>query len=137
MAQNWVCQTWKEQPELYDKPHVFEENTEDGFCPYDPPYHGILLRDTLPAPVAVSISFPENKQKFKEGTNITILAETSVIDGKVEFFVDEKKIGEDLSSPHSHTYLATQGEHSLTAKVSDNKGASATSSPVKITVEQV
>jgi len=128
--------TWKEQPHLFEKPHIFPENTEDGFCPEDPPYHGILLRDTLPSMgLEISISFPENKQKFQEGTNITILAETSVPDCKVEFFVDDKKIGEDSSGPYSLTYHAIKGEHSLTVKAWDSKGASVTSSPVKITVD--
>jgi len=135
MAQSWVCQTWKEQPHLYDKPHVFPENTEDGFCPEDPPYHGILLREPVPSlDLDISITFPENKQKFQEGTNITILAETAVADAKVEFYVDDKKIGEDSSGPYSHTYLATKGDHTISVKVSDNKGASSTSAPVRITV---
>ncbi len=135
MTQKWVCQTWKEQPDVYEKPHVFTENTEDGFCPEDPPYHGILLRESIDNDAGhVSVSFPENQQKFEEGTNITILVETSVTDGKVEFYVDDKKIGEDTSSPHSYAYLAAKGEHLITAKIIDSNGTSVTSAPVRITV---
>ncbi len=134
MTQKWICQTWKEQPDMFENPHVFDENTSDGFCPEDPPYHGILLKEVMSNGLSVSISFPENKQKFDEGTNITILADTSDGGGKVEFFVDDKKIGEDLSTPHSYAYLASKGEHLITAKVWDSNGAHATSAPVRITV---
>jgi hypothetical protein len=138
MTQKWVCQTWKEDPDHFPTAHVFSENTEDGWCPENPKYHGILVRDTIPNDsLQVSISFPENNTEFDEGTNITILADTNVKDGKVEFFVDEKKIGEDLSSPHSHTFLAIKGEHIITAKVWDNKGSSEVSDPVKINVKWV
>lgn len=135
MSEKWVCQTWKDNQEMYEKPHVFAENTEDGFCPEDPPYHGILLVETMPNSLYVKISFPENKHKIEEGTNITILADSSDPAAKVEFFVDDKKIGEDSSSPHSHTYLAnSKGEHIITAKVWGNNGATASSVPVRITV---
>ncbi|MEJ7769340.1 MAG: Ig-like domain-containing protein [Chitinophagaceae bacterium] len=137
MSQRWVCQTWKEQPDNYEKPHVFTENTDDGFCPEQPPYHGILLRESLPVnDLEVSISFPEDKQHFEEGTTITILADTSLgeANAKVEFYVDDKKIAEDLSNPHSHSYLPTKGEHIIHAKVLDSNGASAVSAPVRISV---
>ncbi len=138
-TRKWVCQTWKENPQMFDKQHVFDENTEDGFCPEDPPYHGILLPETLvPSDFDVSITFPENRQKFEEGTNITISADASLTNGhinKVEFFVDDIKIGEDVSSPYSFTYTRpVNGDHYLTAKAWDNKGANVTSSPVKIKV---
>ncbi len=64
MPQKWVCQTWKEDPDRFPTPHVFTENTEDGFCPEDPPYHGILLRDVNPDGPEVSISFPEDNSDF-------------------------------------------------------------------------
>ncbi|MEO5998618.1 MAG: Ig-like domain-containing protein [Chitinophagaceae bacterium] len=135
MPQKWVCQTWKEDPDRFPTPHVFTENTEDGFCPEDPPYHGILLRDVNPDGPEVSISFPEDNSDFDDATNITILADTNVTDGRVEFFVDDKKIGEDQSSPHSHTYLAIKGTHTITAKVWDSKGSSGVSSPININVK--
>jgi hypothetical protein len=134
MTQKWVCQTWKEQPDMFEHPHVFDENTSDGFCPEDPPYHGILLKENMSSGLSVSITFPDNKQKFDEGTNITILAETSEGEFKVEFFVDDRKIGEDSSTPHSYAYVASKGEHLITAKVSDANGATAVSAPVRITV---
>lgn len=139
MPKKWVCQTWKENPELFEKQHVFEESTQDGFCPEDPPYHGILLPEIPPAQdFEVSITFPENKQKFNEGANITISADAFLSDGnisKVEFFVDDIKIGEDATSPYSHVYSrVTKGDHTIIAKAWDSKGAAAESSPVRIKV---
>lgn len=37
----WVCQT--------DKTHVFDECSEDGFCSFEPLYHGILLEEEVPS----------------------------------------------------------------------------------------
>src|SRR5262245_50660919 len=128
----WVCQT--------DTSHVFDRPTEDGFCPMNPPFHGILLSTTINDDGEgpnISITFPANDQEFDEGTNILISTDPYVPTGdlsKVEFFVDENKIGEDISSPFSFTYSAIRGKHSLTAKVWDNRGTSVTSPPVKINV---
>lgn len=135
MSQKWICQTWKEKPEDYDKPHIFDENTDDGFCPEGPPYHGILLKEPgPPTGLKINISFPNNNQKFEEGTTITILTTTKGGEGKVEFYVDDKKIGEDLSGPHTHSYLTIKGDHIITAKFMDASGGEVTSDPIKITV---
>jgi len=135
----WVCQTWKENPETYEKPHVYEENTMDGFCPEEPHYHGILLEEIMDSTsFDVSITFPENRQKFNEGANITISADAFLSEGnitKVEFFVDDIKIGEDVKSPYSHIYSRlTKGDHTITAKAWDSKGGTVESSPVRIKV---
>ena len=106
MTQKWVCQTWKEQPDMFESPHVFDENTSDGFCPEDPPYHGILLRETMASGLSVSITFPESKQTFVEGTNITILAETSDGDFKVEFFVDDRQRSRQIAASRHGKYLS-------------------------------
>ena len=35
----WIC--------TEDSTHVFEEDTDDHFCPNDPPYHGFLIKTTV------------------------------------------------------------------------------------------
>ena len=35
----WIC--------TEDSSHVFDEDTEDGFCPHDPPFHGFLIKSTV------------------------------------------------------------------------------------------
>jgi hypothetical protein len=57
---------------------------------------------------------------------------------KVEFFADGNKIGEDTSAPYSCVWAqAGKGAHTLTAKATDNDGATTTSTPVHITVKGV
>jgi chitinase/chitodextrinase len=90
---------------------------------------------------SVSITSPANNANFATGSNITISANASDSDGtvsKVEFFRGPTKLGEDLSSPYSHTWNAVpSGSYTLTAKATDNLGASTTSSIVNITVGTV
>jgi hypothetical protein len=68
----------------------------------------------------------------------TINVEASDSDGtitKVEFFDGSEKLGEDQTSPYSYNWHnITPGSHTITAKATDNGGATTTSSPVTITV---
>ncbi|MBC7390579.1 MAG: carbohydrate-binding protein [Opitutaceae bacterium] len=86
----------------------------------------------------VSITSPANNSSFTAGTPIQVNASASDKDGsvsKVEFFQGSTKLGEDLSSPYSYTISGlTAGTYSLTAKATDNAGASTTSAVVSITV---
>lgn len=136
----WVCQTWKEQPHLFQTKHVFQEGTDDGFCPESPLYHGILLPEDEIPELGISVTYPaKNNQEFEEGNNITISAEvypdTDV--SKVEFYVDDNKIGEDLSQPFTFNYYAARGNHSIYAKVFTNQNKTAVSSKVNIIVTAV
>ena len=136
----YVCQTWKEQPHLYPNKHVFQDGTDDGFCPELPPYHGILLPEDVEPELAISITYPDKEnQEFEEGNSIIISTdlypETDV--SKVEFYVDDIKIGEDLSHPFTFNYYAVKGKHSVHAKVFTNQNQSAISSKVKILVTGV
>ena len=140
----WVCQTWKKNPHLFSEKHVFEERTDDDWCPIKgkdgkKDYHGILVEELPGAALNIDISFPGNNQKFKEGDNITITAEviTETDVSKVEFFVDDNKIGEDVVKPYSFNYYATKGPHLLYTKVYTNQGISAVSKLVSITVAPV
>jgi endoglucanase len=89
----------------------------------------------------VSITSPANAATFATGASITIQATASDSDGtvsKVEFFRGTTKLGEDTSNPYQFIVTsAAAGSYSLTAKATDNNGASTTSSVVTVTVSAV
>ncbi|HSU49719.1 MAG TPA: Ig-like domain-containing protein [Segetibacter sp.] len=131
----WVCQT--------DKTHIFDDPTDDYFCPND---HtdgdiGLLIYEEIPiedGEITVAIMSPSKSQKFEEGTSITITADADVDKGrisKVEFLDNEKRVGEVISSPYHYSFQATSvGAHSLTVKAWDDQDRSQVSKPVTITV---
>lgn len=86
----------------------------------------------------VSITSPGDNATFEAGTSIPITVNASDSDGtiaKVEFFNNDNKIGESSASPFSYTFEnVIVGNYSLTAKATDNKGASSTSTAITVTV---
>jgi hypothetical protein len=88
-------------------------------------------------PPVVTITSPSRGQNFTPGSNITLTA-SAIDDGsiaRVEFFSGTTKIGESSASPYSIVWSSVpQGNYSLTAKATDNLGATTVSSPVNITV---
>ncbi|WP_025668004.1 Ig-like domain-containing protein, partial [Aquimarina megaterium] len=82
-----------------------------------------------------------NNDSFNEGTSISVTANASDSDGtitKVEFFNGATKLGEDTSSPYAYTISnASAGNYTLTAKATDNGGATSTSSAISISVTTV
>ena len=86
----------------------------------------------------VSITSPASGSGFNAPGTITIAANASDADGtvgKVEFFDGTTKLGEDLTPPYSYAWVnPPAGTFSLTAKATDNSGATTTSSAVIITV---
>lgn len=97
---------------------------------------------TTLVPPTVSISSPSEGATFSSGSNITITAAANDTDGtvsKVEFFEGANKIGEDTTGPTPFTFTWTNvpaGSYTLSAKATDNDGATATSDPVHITVSE-
>ncbi|MFN2511841.1 MAG: FG-GAP-like repeat-containing protein [Pyrinomonadaceae bacterium] len=91
-------------------------------------------------PPVVGITSPTNGAVFTAPVNITINADASDGDGtviKVEFFAGDAKLGEDTTAPYSFAWNGVAGgNYSLTAVATDNTGASTTSNPVNITVNQ-
>lgn len=73
-----------------------------------------------------------------EPASITVTADASDSDGQVvsvEFFSNGRSIGVDTEAPYSCTFTtATGGLLTLTAKVTDDKAATATSEPVVVSV---
>lgn len=138
MPKKWVCQT--------DKSHIFDDPTDDYFCPKD---HtdgdiGILIFENIPDPdgeigeIRVSINSPTKNQRFEEGSSITISVDAYIENGsisKIEFLDNEKRVGEVTSLPYSYTYQVTVvGSHSLTVKAWDDQGRSKISDPVSIVI---
>jgi glucose/arabinose dehydrogenase/regulation of enolase protein 1 (concanavalin A-like superfamily) len=90
-------------------------------------------------PPTVNITSPANGATFTAPANIPINATASDTDGtinKVEFYNGSNLIGTDTSSPYGITWSGVgAGTYSLTAKATDNGGASTISSPINITVQ--
>ena len=90
------------------------------------------------APPIVSIASPVTGAKFTPGSVLTLQANTNDVDGvvgRVEFWQNGEKLGEDLDSPF--TFIVnnlSSGPYIYAAKAFDNFGASSTSSPVAVIV---
>ncbi len=90
----------------------------------------------------VSLVSPTNNASFAQPATINLQAQASDADGsvvKVEFFQGSTKLGEDATVDANGLYNftwsnAAAGNYSLTARATDNAGATANSSPVNITV---
>jgi formylglycine-generating enzyme required for sulfatase activity len=88
-------------------------------------------------PPILSITNPTDGATNTAGINLVIEATASDVDGaitNVEFFVGSEKLGEDRTAPYEFPWnLVPEGTHTLTAKATDNFGATITSAPVTIT----
>lgn len=86
----------------------------------------------------VAITSPSEGAELGLGRTVTITANAEDTDGsitKVEFFNGLQKLGEDSTAPYSFDWkLEKIGTYNLTAKVTDNLGAIATSLVVSGTV---
>ncbi len=87
---------------------------------------------------SVAITSPSDGASFTDPASISIDASASDSDGsvsRVDFFDGTTLLGSDTSTPYSYTWNSPPaGTHSLTAVATDNIGATATSSPVTISV---
>ena len=89
-------------------------------------------------PPVVSLTSPSAGDSFNEASDIEVKASASDSDGqvsKVEFYNGSVKLGEDSTAPYSYIIKnAAVGVYNLNARAIDNKGASATSRAVNISV---
>ena len=89
-------------------------------------------------PPTVSITTPANNSTFAAPANLTVKANATDSDGtiaKVEFFVGGTLIGTDTVAPYSASWSnVSAGTYSLTARATDNLGATTTSSAITVTV---
>lgn len=93
---------------------------------------------SLAANVSAALTAPTEGATFVASAAITLAADASAASGtiaKVEFFNGEIKLGEATTSPYSFTWSnVAAGSYALTAKATDNAGATTTSAAVNITV---
>lgn len=89
-------------------------------------------------PPAVALTAPAAGSTFNAGTTITLSANASDSDGtvsQVEFFRGGTSLGSDTTAPYSVSWSgAAAGSYALTARATDNAGATTTSATVNITV---
>jgi uncharacterized repeat protein (TIGR02543 family) len=85
---------------------------------------------------SVVITSPTNEESLTPGSDITITADAFDTDGSisvVEFFEGNTKLGEDSSVPYSFTWNDLPvGNYTLTARATDNEGATSKSLGVDI-----
>ena len=90
------------------------------------------------APPTVTLTNPSTGDTFPEPAAVTIQASASDSDGtviQVEFLANGTLLDTDTSGPFEFTWAGvTAGFYSLTARATDNNGATTLSSPVGITV---
>jgi hypothetical protein len=91
-------------------------------------------------PPSVSLTSPANNATFTSPAKISLAATASDLDGtvaRVEFFNGTTKLGEDTSAPYTFRWnVGAAGSYTLTARATDNAGATTTSTPVTITVSK-
>jgi plastocyanin len=89
-------------------------------------------------PPTVSITSPSDGATFTAPASISLQANASDADGtisKVEFFAGNTSLGSATSSPFTVTWTnVAAGTYTVTARATDNLGASTVSNPVHITV---
>ncbi|MHA6249142.1 family 16 glycosylhydrolase [Pontibacter sp. CAU 1760] len=91
---------------------------------------------TANAVPTVSITSPANGASFASGASVAVAANAADTDGtisKVEFFANGNLIGTATSSPYSINWVIGTGTYALTAKATDNAGATTTSGTVSVT----
>ena len=93
---------------------------------------------TVNNPPTVSLTGPAQNVTFTAPATVPFTATASDSDGtvsKVEFFQGSTKVGEDTTSPYQFNWTnVTAGSYVLSARATDNGGATATSSTINITV---
>ena len=89
------------------------------------------------SPPTVTLTQPANGATFAAPATVSVAA-TASDDGtvtRVEFFNGAAKLGEDTTAPYSFTWGGvTAGTYTITARATDDLGASTTSAPSTITV---
>src|SRR6266545_3724289 len=99
-----------------------------------------LTAPGLNNPPLVSIIAPADNTNFAAGSDISIDANATDTDGSVtlvEFFSGADKIGQATSSPFHVTWASVPaGDYLLTARATDNGGATRVSAPVEVFVNR-
>ncbi|SKA51643.1 chitinase C-terminal domain-containing protein [Enterovibrio nigricans] len=86
----------------------------------------------------VSLDSPTSADKITDGDVVTLTATAADVDGtvaSVEFFVNGVSVGVDKTSPYSVSWNATEGNHTLSSKATDDKGAVTESAAISVSVQ--
>jgi uncharacterized repeat protein (TIGR01451 family) len=93
---------------------------------------------TVNAPPSITLTSPANGATYIAPAGVVLQASASDSDGaitQVEFFQNGASIGLDTSAPYSISWAHVPfGSYSLTARATDDRGATVTSNVVNITV---
>ena len=103
----------------------------------------VTVQVTSPAPAnqapTVALTSPTNSATFAAPASVTLTANASDSDGaiaKVEFYNGSSKIGESTTSPYRFVWTSVSANpYTLSAKATDNSGATTMSASVAITVK--
>jgi len=89
-------------------------------------------------PPTVSLTAPANGSTYTLPAQIPLAATAADSDGtvtKVDFYDGDQLISTDTSAPYTGTLTsAAAGDHSITARATDNRGATAVSTPAMVKV---
>lgn len=97
----------------------------------------ITVTTVTNTPPTITLTAPASGATFTAPATINITATATDAEGisKVEFYNGANKLGEDASSPYSYTWTGVaSGAYSISAKVIDNGGLTATTPSRSITV---
>jgi hypothetical protein len=101
----------------------------------------IEVFNTVNNPPTVSLTAPANNTNIDVNTAVTVSATAADTDGtvsKVDFYAGTTLIGTDNTAPYSISWTPTiAGTYVITAKVTDNGGASTTSTASNLVVNNV
>ncbi|WP_425451446.1 glycoside hydrolase family 48 protein [Sphaerisporangium album] len=102
--------------------------------------NGVVCNGGTPTnqPPTVALTSPTAGQTFTAPATVNLAANAADSDGtvsKVDFYSGTTLLGTDTTAPYTYSWTGVAaGDYSLTAKATDNAGATTTSSPVGITV---
>jgi hypothetical protein len=112
--------------------------TDDGAPPLSGSESITITVQEVNAPPVVTLKRPAEGATFAAPAELVIEAEASDVDGAVrtvEFFTGPAKLGEQAATPYSLTWRAVPaGRYALSARATDDQGATATSPTVTVTV---
>ncbi len=97
------------------------------------------LQIVVDAPPTVNLTSPTANQVYIAPASVAVTADAADSDGtvaKVEFYQGNTLIGTAAAAPYSITWASVPvGTYTITAKATDNQGATTTSAPVQILVD--
>jgi|GEM_PF-883006 len=91
---------------------------------YERPISGTRLSPYVNRTPTIAIVIPEDP--IADGDDIIVEADAQDVDGtiiKVEFYINDEKVGEDLTAPYTYTIEKSYGWYNVWARVTDNSGA--------------